>query len=243
MVLSGTNTGNNILAGQWVNNTGGAATLTKNGIGTWVLTGNNSYTGTTAVNSGTLIVNGTNSGTGAVNVSALATLGGTGTISGLTTVASTGVLSPNTTGTIGTLNLAGGLTTTGASLVFDLSTPASSDKLDLGATGILTSTGGLNAFTFAGTPTAGTYTLIDYGTFTGAIGDFTIPMTVNGLTASLTDDTMLGAIVLTLTSGSGPDQWIGTGQLDHDCQLARCGTKQCHCCGQLPRDGDWSCYC
>ncbi len=41
--------------------------------------------------------------------------------------------------------------------------------------------------------------------------DFTIPMTVNGLTASLTDDTMLGAIVLTLTSGSGPDQWIGTG--------------------------------
>jgi fibronectin-binding autotransporter adhesin len=192
---------------------GAAGGVNKLGVGTMTLSAANSYAGGTTVNAGTLLVNnttGSGTGTGAVNVSALATLGGTGTISGLTTVVSTGVLSPNTTGTIGTLTLNGGLTTTGASLVFDLSSPASSDKLDLGATGVLTSTGGLNAFTFAGTPTAGTYTLIDYGTFSGVIGDFSAPMTVNGMNASLTNDTGLGAIVLTLVS-AGPDQWIGTG--------------------------------
>jgi fibronectin-binding autotransporter adhesin len=54
LVLSGSNTGDNILAGQWVNNTGAAATLTKNGAGTWVLTGNNTYTGLTSVTAGTL---------------------------------------------------------------------------------------------------------------------------------------------------------------------------------------------
>jgi fibronectin-binding autotransporter adhesin len=54
LILSGTSTGNNTLAGDWVNNTGGTATLTKNGTGTWVLSGDNAYTGLTTVNAGTL---------------------------------------------------------------------------------------------------------------------------------------------------------------------------------------------
>jgi autotransporter-associated beta strand protein len=54
LVLGGSNEGNNILAGQWVNNTGGAATVTKNGTGVWILSGTNTYTGATAVNAGTL---------------------------------------------------------------------------------------------------------------------------------------------------------------------------------------------
>lgn len=56
LVLSGSNTGSNILAGQWENNTlGGAAKITKNGVGTWVLTNNtNGYTGATLVSAGTL---------------------------------------------------------------------------------------------------------------------------------------------------------------------------------------------
>jgi fibronectin-binding autotransporter adhesin len=54
IILSGTNTGNNILAAGWNNNTGGAATVTKNGASRWTLSGTNNYTGTTVVNGGTL---------------------------------------------------------------------------------------------------------------------------------------------------------------------------------------------
>ena len=133
-------------------------------------------------------------------------------MSGLTTVASTGTLIPGTNGTVGTLALSGGLTMTGAGLTFDLATPGASDLVNLGATGVLATTGGLNAFTFAGTPTVGSYTLIDYGTFIGSLGDFSsIPAMINGFNATLSDDTGLGAIVLTLAAVSGPPQWTGTG--------------------------------
>lgn len=54
LILSGTNAESNILAGGWNNNTGGAATITKNGFGKWTLSGTNNYTGTTVVNAGTL---------------------------------------------------------------------------------------------------------------------------------------------------------------------------------------------
>ena len=55
--------------------------------GTWILSGDNSYTGETIVSAGTLLVNGDNSAaTGAVTVAAGATLGGDGVIGGETTI-------------------------------------------------------------------------------------------------------------------------------------------------------------
>ena len=63
----------------------GLLSLNKTGAGTVILTGNNTYSGTTSVSAGTLLVNNTaGSGTsgGAVSVGADATIGGTGTISG-----------------------------------------------------------------------------------------------------------------------------------------------------------------
>jgi fibronectin-binding autotransporter adhesin len=71
LVLSGTNTGANTLAANIVNNTTAAVSLTKNGVGTWVLAGTNLYTGVTTVSGGALVLG-----------NALAIPGGIGTSGG-----------------------------------------------------------------------------------------------------------------------------------------------------------------
>ena len=70
----------------------GIGSLSKNGMGTLTLTGENLYTGGTTVTSGTLVVgnpSGSGTGTGAVSITA-ATLGGSGIISGEVTAATLG---------------------------------------------------------------------------------------------------------------------------------------------------------
>ncbi|MGY0798534.1 autotransporter-associated beta strand repeat-containing protein [Lysobacter sp. A286] len=56
IALGGTNTGLNTLAGSIGNAGTGVTTLAKNDSGTWVLTGNHSYTGSTNVNGGMLFI-------------------------------------------------------------------------------------------------------------------------------------------------------------------------------------------
>ena len=70
----------------------GTTNIQKVGTGDWRLTGNNVYSGTTAVNGGALIVNGNNSGTGKITVAADATLAGTGSVAGAVQVMSGGTL-------------------------------------------------------------------------------------------------------------------------------------------------------
>lgn len=114
--------GNAIINGDIKDGGPGGATiaLTKDGIGTWTLSGRNTYSGPTVVNGGTLLVNntlGSGTGSGDVNVNSgigLTTLGGTGTISGSVAVASQANLAPgngaHTTAmlTVGALTLAPG---------------------------------------------------------------------------------------------------------------------------------------
>lgn len=58
IALGGTNTGNNTLAGSIGDAGTGTTILAKNDAGTWVLTGNNTYTGYTVINDGTLRIGG-----------------------------------------------------------------------------------------------------------------------------------------------------------------------------------------
>jgi autotransporter-associated beta strand protein len=54
LVLGGSNSGDNTLAAPLADNTTGALALVKSGVGTWVISGANSYTGSTTVSSGKL---------------------------------------------------------------------------------------------------------------------------------------------------------------------------------------------
>jgi fibronectin-binding autotransporter adhesin len=202
LVLSGSNTGANTFAGQWVNNTGAAATLTKNGAGTWVLTGANTYTGPTTVSAGKLFINGNQStATGDVSVSAGATLGGTGTLGGTTTIAATGKLE------------------------FNLRTAAAGhDKLELAATKALAFAGASTlTITSSGGASPGDYTLV---TAPGGFGASVPPATVNLPTGWTADAPRFvgNDLMLNITaSGSGFASWqsanSATGQTlaqDHD---------------------------
>src|SRR3546814_4757716 len=78
-----------------------------------MLAGNHSYSGCTAVNTGTLLVNGDQSAATGVTSVGAATLGGTGTIGG-DVILLGGTLAPGSNG-VGTLTIAGGLSLDAAS--------------------------------------------------------------------------------------------------------------------------------
>ncbi|MDF1824340.1 MAG: autotransporter-associated beta strand repeat-containing protein [Verrucomicrobiales bacterium] len=156
-----------------VANGGTSGSLTKDGHGTLVLGGTNTYTGGTGVSTGTLLIDGDSSAaTGNVSVASGATLGGNnGTIGGNTTVS--GTLSAGTNGTISSLNFSGDLTMeTGSTWLLDLVNDSSSaDRIDVG--GALTFSGSqLDVAQLSGTFTYGsTYTIASYSTLSGTFSN------------------------------------------------------------------------
>ncbi len=112
-------------AGTLSNGISGTGTFEKTGDGNLVLTGNSTYTGTTAVSSGKLSVNG--SLASPVSVGTGATLGGSGTIGGLT-VGSGGTLAPGNS--IGTLASTGSATfASGSRYEVEIDAAGNSDRL------------------------------------------------------------------------------------------------------------------
>jgi len=156
---------------------GGSGKVSQDGSGTTTLSGANTYTGDTRVNSGTLLVTGSTASASALTVAAGATLGGSaGAAAGSGTVAGTvnvlGFLSPGLgAGTVGTLNT-GALTlgNTGT-LTLDLGTPGTTGGTAndyVNVAGNVTLGGNLVINKLSGFSTTGSYTLLSYsGTRTG----------------------------------------------------------------------------
>ncbi|MCE9544995.1 MAG: autotransporter-associated beta strand repeat-containing protein [Planctomycetia bacterium] len=190
---------------------GGAGTISvvKSGDGRQVLSGDNTYTGTTTVNGGTLLIKGDqSSATGAVIVNDGGTLGGTGIVGGATAVLSGGKLAPGAsidTLTIDdTLDISGAVGGPAGSMLFELGPSPLGDMVVLTDSNALTiGTGLLNFDDFVFTDlgvTAGTYTLFDTNTdILGTLGT-SLSGTIGGYTATLSLADTNNDIVLTLIS-------------------------------------------
>jgi autotransporter-associated beta strand protein len=96
------------------------SSFTKTGAGVMVLTGTNTYTGTTIISGGTLAINGDSRGaTGSVTVSSGGTLAGSGTVGGATTIQSGAIHAPGNSPGLQTFN--NGLTyNTGSTFQWEL---------------------------------------------------------------------------------------------------------------------------
>lgn len=188
LTLTGSNTAANTLAAVLGDN-GGASSLIKAGAGRWVLTGNNSYTGGTFLNGGTLAVD--NDGNLGAAAGALTFNGGTlENTSAFTT--SRGV----------TLNAGGGTFQTDANLTASGA---------IGGGGALTKTGGATLALTANNTYGGGTTIsagmlqIGNGGTTGSIAGNVLN---NGVLAFARSDTLsFGGLI----SGSGSVNQLGSG--------------------------------
>ncbi|HAT5049448.1 TPA: S8 family serine peptidase, partial [Serratia marcescens] len=130
----------------WSNDISGHGGLTKQGIGTLVLTGNNTYSGPTLVNQGRLAVNG--SVTSAVSVQSGGIVGGSGTVGSLTARRG-GTVAPGNS--IGTLNVAGNVSfEPGSRYAVEVGPNGQSDRIQ--SSGSATIGGGEVAVTLENSP-------------------------------------------------------------------------------------------
>ena len=205
LTLTGTNGGNNTLSAQWTNPaTSGASSLVKAGSGKWILTHNNTYTGTTSVNAGTLMLTGTGSiaGSTVVNVASGATLDisgvtgshsfgvgqtvmGSGTIVGNTTV--NGNLQPGSSP--GVLSFSANLalsnsTVTTMEVGSDATRGTTYDGINVG--NMLTYDGAL-VLTLSGTYSTASWNLFDFVSQTGEFDSVSLTGSYTGSLSRVND--------------------------------------------------------
>ncbi|WP_181178361.1 autotransporter-associated beta strand repeat-containing protein [Mesorhizobium sp. B4-1-3] len=179
--LGGTNTGLNTMGGQITDGPGGATTLGKSGPGTWVLTGNNTFTGNTVINDGNLMIGngGTSGNAGAGNV-IIASATSTLSFNRSDTFNFTGTITPDSGAGKGTIAQIG----TGTTVLTAAGNNVAATSVDAGTLqvngGLTTATVAMNG---AGTLTVnGTVGAAAGGTstFTGDAGASTINIATTG---------------------------------------------------------------
>ncbi len=222
LILDGTSTGNEVQANV-INGVGTARVfaVTKSGTSTWTLSGTNTYTGNTVVSAGTLLINGSHAaGSGTYSVNG-GTLGGSGSITAASlSLASGAKLAPGGDGAASnafTFSLAGGMNLSAASsgaFLFDLAGASASDRVTI-TTGTL-NVGTLDFSDFAFTALAGfgegEYVLFDAASaIQGNIG--AAAGTINGLTATLSIDSVNNNVLLTVVPEPGTTALVTAGLL------------------------------
>ena len=189
----------------------GSAQLAKTDLGTLILTGANTYTGGTQVQSGTLLINGDSSAaTGATNVVSGATLGGTGTIGGNVSFANGAILTPGSKAP-GTLTIKGDLAlAAGTQLAYELGQAniiggALNDLVNVGGNLVLDGT--LNVSVPAGGAfDVGVYRLFNYG---GALTDNGLTLGTLPTTGATVQTSVAGQVNLVNGAGLALNFWDG----------------------------------
>jgi autotransporter-associated beta strand protein len=191
--------GNGNFSGVIQNGTGSLA-ITKDGTGTQVLSGADTYTGATTVSNGTLAVNGSLASGSAVYVAPAGRLAGLGTVGGTVTV--DGTLAPGTNG-IGALTIANNLTLDAGSIT----TLAINRAAGTGTYGKVQGIGTANlAGTLTVTSLGGTFaggdhfTLIGAGTYSGNFTTTNLPILGSGKVWNWNPNTGVLSVVTTVNT-------------------------------------------
>jgi len=196
----------------------GSGSLTKTGNGILTLNTNDTYSGNTIINGGTLTLGATGSisnspqisvASGAVfNVSAVSggfvlnatrTLSGSGSVAGNVTAAPTSIINPGSNAVTGTLTFSNAVTFPGNAIAhFDLSTNPSGPNNDLIVINGDLNASGTNTLEIVGGGAPGSvHKLFQYGgNFNGTVGNFA----VSGATGSLSNNAVAKTISLVIAA-------------------------------------------
>lgn len=196
-----------------------ASPLVKTGPGRVILATNNSYTGPTRIEQGTLLVNGSTLANSAVTVNNSATLGGAGTVLGPITAMAGGIIAPGSTNGQGTLKLGGAVTlSSGSVLSFYTSTmPTTNTTALLNLTNNLVVNGTVNVSILSGSATVGQYPLIQWTNAVPAavFSSFNLASLPPHLGAYLSNNISANSIDLVITNIAEPITWAtGSGVWD-----------------------------
>ncbi len=219
LILGGTSGAPGIINGIISNGTSPVG-ITVSGGNTWTFNGNNTYTGVTAVNSGTLLVNGDQTtANGAITVNSTATLGGTGITGAPVTLNTGATLAPGAAGieslATGALTIAGGST-----LAIEINTStASADQLVVSGNVDLTGPADLTLADLGSNATLAPGTKLVIADYSGVWDDTdivhfngnpvpngsTITLGANSFVVDYSDDSLGGtAMTLTVPGGGNP---------------------------------------